>query len=334
MRAAVLTLALGLAPLGSAVEPREVLVPDEAAGGEIGGGALFYHDSLAARSTVVRFDLATGARAVLYTAPDRRAGVTELEVGGGSLAIEVRSSLRRTKVLRLDPLTGDAAVLARGRNYLGRDCGDGVKLEDVSDAGDILVTSATVPCGGRRGALRVRAFRGSGPPRILVRRPTSVAFVSDGTHRSIEGTQLLTWGERRARVQDASTGKVRRFAVRGKRRALGPVGVDARGRVLLSESVFRAGRLHQRVRMIGSGDRVVFSSADVGDGYAEARFCGGRPVIHVHRRRYERISLLDPPLLLRQGRATTADPRITCDGNQYVVVDGDDPRAFVYDLPR
>ncbi len=57
-------------------------------------------------------------------------------------------------------------------------------------------------------------------------------------------------------------------------------------------------------------------------------------MLHVLARRYERLSLLDPPVVLREGTPSTPDFTATCDDAQYVVLDAEQPRALVYDLPR
>jgi hypothetical protein len=329
MWAALVSLAVGLAPLGAAVEPRSVPVPEDAFGAEVSGGALFYSDD---RSRVVRFDLATGQSTVGYATRDRKASITGLQAGGGRLAVEISWGLRRRTILALDLLTGERTRIGSGRVSRRRGCGRAVKLDHVSQAGDILVSSATVRCHRRRGTLLVRAFRGVGPPLTLLRRPTTAAIVSDGVpYRSLEGSHFLTWGDRHGRVRDLESGRVRPFGVDGNGRGVGEVEVDTRGRLLVHEYTLRGLRLRQLVRL---GNRVVFRSPDIRKRSAEARFCGGRAVVHVLGRRYERLSLLDPPVVLREGVPSAPDFTATCDADQYVVLNAEEPRALVYDLPR
>ncbi len=98
-----------------------------------------------------------------------------------------------------------------------------------------------------------------GPPLTLLRRPTTEPIVSDGVpYRSLEGSHFLTWGDRRGRVRDLESGRVRRFGVDGNGRGLGEVDVDTRGRLLVHEYTLRGLRLGQLVRL---GDRVDFQIA-------------------------------------------------------------------------
>jgi hypothetical protein len=327
-------------PFAAAAQPRSVPVPHGAFGGELDRGALFYTGYRGGHSTLERFDLASAQRTVLYAPRDRRGEIVGVEAGGGSLAIQVERGFQRDKVLALDPLRGAPALIASGRTFERRGCGRGVKLEDVSESGDIVVSQADVRCGRRHGTFRVRAYRPVGRPLTLERRATDTPAISDGgPYRTLEGTHFLSWWERRARVRDLATGTLRRFAVPGPLWLLSSADVDARGRVLLDEVRWRGRTYRQRVRLAGPGGqgsagRVVFDSPDIHRASVAAHFCGRHVVLHAWAVRRERLFLVEPPLVLRDGRPHAVDFEPTCDARQYVQLDADRDRALVYDLPE
>jgi hypothetical protein len=237
--------------------------------------------------------------------------------------------------------SGPVTVLARGRTYRRRDCGHAVTLDDVSSSGEVLYEEAIVPCPRRTGRFVVRAQRSGEPPRTLVSARTDGAFVSFGPpFRSLAGRQLLTVGERRARVRDLDTGAVRRLLPVGDPYGLGPVDVAADGRVLINELGFVRGRPPEQViRLLGShhrnrGGEVVHRTRRE---YGDARFCGSQAILFTvtARGRYT-LRTLDPAAELYRGTLPDPDVETACDDRflvATVAVAGRADRVFAFRLP-
>jgi hypothetical protein len=326
MRGVLLLLAMA-----ASGQPAEVPLPEGFLGAEVDGGVLFHVADRGGRTALERFDLDTRRRTVLYAPRSRRAAIVRMQAGGGVVAVEVIRGLHRDKVLALDSVRGAPVLVASGRTFERRDCGRDVRLEDVSESGDILVSQATVPCERRRGTFLVRAFRRTGAPLTLERHRTADAFIGDGSpYRTLQGNRFLTWGDRHARLLDLESGQVRRFEAPGPAWFFGEGDVAADGRVLLNALRGGPEGTHQRLLL---DKRVVFDSTRR-SGFATATFCGRHAVMHELGRARERLSLLDPPLVLREGRPLALDYLTTCDSRQFVFLDAKRERALVYDLPE
>lgn len=148
MLGVLLSLAVAVSPGAAVAEPRPVPLPVDVSSGDLDAGAPYFSDERRGRSTVERFDLETGERTIVWAAADRRASIGGLETGGGRLAFELGRGLDRTRVLALDPLRRSPSLIDSGRSFQRDDCGRSVKLEHVSETGDIVVSSRPSAAGG------------------------------------------------------------------------------------------------------------------------------------------------------------------------------------------
>jgi len=140
---------------------------------------LYYGERVGARSVVHRRDHATGADRIVYRAP---AGpiITRLEVGGGTLAVELQGGGEQedvlTRVVALSATGGPASTRASGRyaEFRRRRCGSMVELLDVAPDGVVVfqVVRRNRPCGGRVGGEIAYASPG-GRPRVVLRGPST-----------------------------------------------------------------------------------------------------------------------------------------------------------------
>ena len=339
-------IAAAAVPVGPAAEPTSFELRDSF-GGEVEGGGFVFARHLSSRGSsqsrelIQRHDFATGLTTTLWSAPRERAFIPAIDAAGGRVAFEVSATIQSSRVMVIDEASGAVSELARGRYYARRNCGSSVHLEDVAPSGEVLVTTASVPCGMRTGRLVVRAHAPAGPRTLLVRR-THIPFLSDGPpHRRLAGDQLLTFGDRSARVRDLATGEVRRLQTLDPRARLGPMAVAADGRVLFNEFTFsRYDRPRQTIRLLGPGDdgragAVVHRSRQA---FGEAHFCGERPVMHtVGPGKRRQLRVLDPPQELFSGTVPEFDWTTSCDAHHFAVtvgLRGKPDRVYVHTLPE
>ena len=338
-------IAAAAVPVGPAAEPTSFALRDSF-GGEVDGGGFVFARHLSSRGSsrsrelIQRHDFATGVTKTLWSAPRERAWVPAIDAAGGRIAFEVSSTIQSSRVMVIEA-SGAVSELARGRYNARRNCGSSVHLEDVAPSGEVLVTTTRVPCGQRSGRMVVRAH-GPASTRTLLVSPTRIAFLSDGPpHRRLAGDQLLTFGDRSARVRDLAAGQVRRLQTLDPRGRLGPMAVAADGRVLFNELTFsRHERPRQTIRLLGPADEgragaVVHRSRQA---FGEAHFCGERPVMHtVGPRKRSQLRILDPPQELFSGTVPEFDWTTSCDAHHFALVVGlraKPDRVYVHTLPE
>jgi hypothetical protein len=299
-------------------------------------GGLVYLSDAHRRTVIRRLDLETGERTLLYTAPDPRTPIVDLQAGGGTVVFQLAGSVKR--VYRMSARGEGREQLFAPRDYV-RDCGRVIRLRDVSRSGTLLYEDVTVPCRTRRGRYRLRTLDSANHGHTLTRRPARSLFLSDGVpFHQLSGEQLVTWGDGIVRVRDLSTGRVRRFRPADRLSDFSEPDVAADGRVLLSE--FRhmgRGRFpRQTIRLVSASGKstVVHRRQRV---YGDARFCGDRPVLKTFDQRGRlRLSLLAPLVPLFDGRHER-DVEASCDTGHFVLVTiGHDPGelAWVHPLPQ
>jgi hypothetical protein len=332
-------LAAAAVPIGPAAEPTSFELRDSF-GGEVDGGGFVFARHLS-RELVQRRDFATGLTTTLWRAPREQAWIPAIDAAGGRVAFELSSSIRRSRVMMIDVASGAVSELARGRYYDRRNCGSSVHLEDVAPSGEVLVTKANVPCGRRSGQLVVRAHGPAGTRTLLVS-PTRIPFLSDGPpHRRLAGDQLLTFGDRTARVRDLASDAVRQLRPLDPRSRFGPLAVAPDGRVLLNELRFSRRDLPlQTIRLLGPTEQggastVVHRSRRA---FGEVHFCGDRPMMHaVGPGRQRRLRVLDPPQELFSGVVPDFDWTTSCDAHHFAVsvgLRGKPDRVYVHTLPE
>jgi hypothetical protein len=318
----------------------EFVAPDSF-GAVTTGGALFYTTTQSRHAAIRRLDLNTGETRIVFTAPDRRMEVGELQAGGGRVGFETEIGFRASRLYAMEAHSGAVTEVARGRSTGRRPCGRAFKLDDVAPSGELLFQDAASSCHPPYdGELRIRSYDPPSGTRTLATRPATDVFLSDGEpYRRLAGNQLLTFGERVARVRDLESGVVRRFRTRGLRYGFGNADVTSDGRVLLSMwRSFPAGLPEQTIRLVGPGGRGLAGTVvhRTRREFGEARFCKQHAVLYTQtiRGRF-RLTLLDPHSDLRQGLLPSLEVATTCD-DQFVatvMLDGRPDRVYAYELP-
>jgi hypothetical protein len=334
LAALLAVVAMPLAP-AQADPPTEFPVSD-AHDGVVTDGSLYYRSSRGGRGTIRRVELDSGRKTTVFTAPNRRTHLSELEAGGGRVAVETTAN--GVRILALDAATGAIAEIARGHDYERRDCGRTLKLHDVSPSGEILYEEAVVRCGRRRGRQFVRAHSSGSGTRTLTSRGTDTVFISmDAPYRSLAGDQLVSFGSRIARVRNTVTGAVRRFRPADRLSTLARVSVAADGRLIINEFRFMGrDRPRQTITLVDpSGARTaVYRTRRA---FGETLFCGERPVMNTFSQRGRmRLRILDPPQEVFDGSLRDWDSESSCDGSHFVLVvrvHGEPNLVQVYELP-
>jgi hypothetical protein len=338
MSVAVLLAAVAMpfGPAQAAPGPRAFPL-GESFGGAVADGALFYRSRRGRRGVIRRLDLDSGAKTVVYTAPDRRTHISRLQAGGDRVAFELVSDRMRLFGMRADG-TG-VEELVRARDFERRDCGSLVRLLDVSSSAEVLYEHTVIPCWSHRGNRRILANGSDSRTRKLDRRPTGKVYIPSGPpFRKLAGDQFLTWGNRTVRVVDLASGRVRRFRPPDRRTRFAEPDVAADGRLLLHYFRFmgRGRPPRETIRLVGASGaaRVVHRTRRA---FGQARFCGERPVLSTStRRRRLRLTVLDPPTEVFAGVLARADLDSSCDARHFVhmtIGAKHGERAYVHTLP-
>ena len=285
---------------------------------------------------VLRFDLATGKDAAIYTLPrGSRFSIGRFGAAAGRVAIDLEAGFSRSAARIVDTNTGIVTRIRSGRYDELRICGRSVKLDSVAPSGEVLITEASLPCAGRGpntvigqgrpGRLTVKAY-GATRTRTLLSRPIDDPFLSDGQpYWTLAGDQFMTQGEGLVKVHDLSTGRVRRLRTHGRTASLVSAAVGPDGRVLISEwrRVRGQNRPREIVRLAGprQDGRAGTIVHDSSRWYADPRFCGNRPVLFTltPRGRYE-LDLVRPRTVLATGRLADPEASVSCDADSLVAI--------------
>jgi hypothetical protein len=304
-------------------------------------GALFYPTTHSHRWAIERLDLVSGEKKIVFTTGDRRTFIRGVLAGGGRVAFVTDRFRRASRLYVMDASGGAITEIARGRSVGRRLCGRAFKLADVASTGEVLFQDAMSSCTRPyRGTLRVRVFDPAIGIRTLTSSPRTDVFISDGPpFRRLAGSQLLTFGDRVARVRDLESGAVRRFRTRAPRYLFGEADVAPDGRVFLSVwRSFANGPPSQTIRLLGPGDRGLQGSVvhRTRTDFGIASFCAGRAVLFTQSQRGRfSLTMLEPRFAWRTGVFPDPDLTTTCE-DRYVVTPRDSAgpdRVFTYDLP-
>jgi hypothetical protein len=315
---------LGVGAPGAAAQSRTIETT-RLATGLFDGSDVIHYDGNAFR----RFDLVTEEDPVVYRRPrNPRFRVGNWDVAAGVIGVQLET-FDRTSVLIIDSITGAVRHVRGGHTSENTGCGRSVRLDDVSPSGEVLISTARVPCPDGTGRLTIAAHGAASTRNLGSRRIRSAWQSSDMPLRQLSGDHLLTIGERRARVRDLQTGRVRHFHLHAAFADFGGGAVASDGRVLLEEWSFRPPsdvprqqiRLYDPVGGMADG-RVVHSSRRL---FGQPLFCAERPVVFStgRRGRYE-LERPDTGALLATGVIPDFEyAQVSCDSNTLVAITGD-----------
>ena len=328
---------MGVADPGATAE----FVAPGSSDGATTAGALFYPTTHSRHAAIGRLDLVSGATKIVFTAGDPRSSIRGVLAGGGRVAFVTDRFRRASRLYAMDASGGAITQVVRGHSVGQRLCGRAIKLDDVASTGEVLFQDAMSSCTRPyRGSLRVRVFDPAIGIRTLSTRPRTDVFLSDGPpFRRLAGSQLLTFGDRVARVRDLGSGAVRRFRTRAPRYLFGEADVAPDGRVFLSVwRSFANGPPSQTIRLLAPGDGGLHGSVvhRTRTDFGIASFCAGRAVLFTESQRGRfSLTMLEPRFAWRTGVFPDPDVRTTCE-DRYVVMPMDSrgpDRVFTYDLP-
>jgi hypothetical protein len=316
------------ASAGAAPAPRVVSVPGPTDWLAVDSGAAFVLDRQAKQPAVIRVDLATGRRAVVFRTngfPGDSAWAADGVLGFG---VDVPSEPGRTQAIAIptaDP-AGGARVVAEAVEGPGPQPCDRLTVDGVTPAGELVVNRFSAPCNARDGTETVTAV-GPGGERPLLRQSLEgtgdepLGNLDEYTTTIAAGPWALSkTGEETVRLVNTATGARRTFrsSLPHARALVNDLQPD--GRFVLQEILFRQhGGYVQRARVVSPGDgarggRVL---GTVGTSpRLNALFCGGRLVVSRTKDHRTRI-LFGEREIARV--STSAQPREACDATHLAV---------------
>jgi hypothetical protein len=321
--ALVCSLLLAFAASASAgPKVRVVTVPGATRGLAVDSGAAFVVRRTR-QSSVIRVDLATGRRTVVFRSPGI---LSSPAAGGGVLGFDVDlpgdpDTTQLVAVPTANP-AGGAVVLRQAPRL--EEC-PLFSFDDVTAAGELLVSSWSGTCGAANMTVTESAIGPAGE-RVLSTghgtRGPLVTGVAGAWEVELVGTGAV-------RLVNVVTGATRTFRPTLPHARAQAYGLQPDGRFVLVETVLRGlGGDVQRIRVIAPGDparggRVL---GTVGSPpRLDAQFCGGRLVVSQTKDRRTRILVGDREVARV---STDAEPDEACDATHLVVATRGEPSRF------
>jgi hypothetical protein len=319
MRLTALACSLLLACAASASAapraPRVLTVPGTTEGLVVDSGAAFVLRRTQ-HSTVIRVDLATGRRTVVFRTdgipgdPAAAGGVlgftVDLPGEGGADGV--------TQLVAVPTATpnGGAVVLRQAPHPVDEECAP-FDLDGVTPAGELLLSTFTGRCGSADAVFTMTALGPAGE-RVLSR-GSAIVFAATGPWQLVATAALHS-----LRLVNTATGATRTYVstLAGARVEAGDLQPD--GRFVLTETLSRRrGGYVERVRVVSPGDgaRGGHVLGTVGTPpRLDARFCGGRLVVSRTKDHRTRVTVGGREIARV---STAADPAEGCDAKHLVV---------------
>jgi hypothetical protein len=273
---------------------------------------------------IVRVNLDTGRRDVIFRTRSFPSDVVYAANGVVGLGLDVPGDQDGSQVVRIPAAGGRATVVREGRATYEPECGNAVRLNGMTSAGELLVSEAAIACGARKGAITLTAVGLTGD-RAIATQPTDTledASWSGGEVGPTAYDPAARWRvvglvHGAVRILDTATGAHRDFHPTLARDVFVDAEVGPDGRVILTERVLRRrGGIVTRIRVAGPAG--VRTLGTVGSPpRLQARWCGTRLIVVRTKDRRTRVLEDDRRELARV--STQADPRIGCTADRLLV---------------